>query len=319
MCAGPVRFPHKIAVIGGTGFIGQRLIRLLRAEGREVRAVIRPGSARRSAIPAGVEVCEARLDRSDPQLAAALHAAEAVVYAAGTVRGWALADFLPANVQGLEAVAGILGPGTPARPLIVVSSLAAGQPQLSDYARSKRMGEEVLAQTPANLAWTILRPTAVYGPGDRELRPLFALMRRGVFPGVGGPQQRLSFVHVNDLARALLAAIDHAGAVVRQTHELDDGTAGGYDQAALAAALRPRGPALRVSVPRPLLAMLAATNLRWSRWIRRPPMLTPGKVAELTHPRWVGDNRAFTAATGWTPRFDLASGTQALFRATSRR
>lgn len=275
--------------------------------------MIRPQSPRRSSIPSGIEVCEARLERSDPRLAAALSGADAVVYAAGTVRGRGLADFLPGNVQGVAAVAGVLADTASASPLVMLSSLAASEPQLSDYARSKRLGERVLEDAPPGVVWTILRPTAVYGPGDRELTPLFALMRRGLLPCLAGPQQRLSFIQVDDLARAVVAAIDHSTAVARQTYALDDGTPGGYDRAALAASLRPGGRALTLRVPHAVLAAVARINLRWSHWMRRAPMLTPGKVAELTHDRWVGDNRTFTAATGWTPQFDLAAGTRDLF------
>jgi nucleoside-diphosphate-sugar epimerase len=215
----------------------------------------------------------------------------------------------------VAAVAAVLARLAPRRPLLLLSSLAAGEPELSDYARSKRMGERVLETGAVDLPWTVLRPTAVYGPGDRELRPLLTLMRHGLLLCPAGPDQRLSFIHVDDLTRAMLAALDHPETVAHQTYRLDDGTPGGYDRAALAASVRPHGRMFCLRVPRALLAPAARMNLGVARLLGRAPMLTPGKVGELTHPAWLGDNRPFTVATGWTPGLDLAAGVRALFAA----
>ncbi|MDD3179357.1 MAG: NAD-dependent epimerase/dehydratase family protein [Opitutaceae bacterium] len=313
MCAGSSSPARKIALIGATGFIGRRVAAHLLARGDDVLALVRPESRHRDALPPGVRSSEVRLDPADPRLAAALGEADAVIYAAGAVRGRDLADFLPANVRGVEAVAAVLGALTPPRPLILLSSLAASEPGLSPYARSKRMGELVLAGSPGRLPWTILRPTALYGPGDRELRPLLALMRRGWLLCPAGPLQRLSFLEVDDLARALLAALDHPEAVRHRTYSLDDGRPGGYDRSALAASLRPHGRMHCVRVPRAVLSLAAHMNRGAARLLGYAPMLTPGKVGELTHPSWIGDNGPFTAATGWRPQSDLAAGTRALF------
>lgn len=310
MCAASLTSARKIALIGSTGFIGQHLARQLLARGDQVLALVRPSSPRRAELPAGVEVREVQLTASDPRLAAAIEEADAIIYAAGAVRGRELADFLPANVHGVAAVAARL---SAARPLVLLSSLAASEPNLSHYAHSKRLGELVLETEAVNRRWTILRPTAVYGLGDRELRPMLGLMRRGLFVCPAGPQQRLSFIHVDDVVCAVLAVLDHPGAVLRQTYTLDDGMAGGYGRAALAASLRPKGRLWCLRIPGPVLTLAGHASLVSARLFDRQPMLTPGKVRELTHPAWLGNNGPFTAATGWTPRHDLATGVEALF------
>jgi hypothetical protein len=50
-----------------------------------------------------------------------------------------------------------------------------------------------------------------------------------------------------------------------------------------------------------------------SKLLGYAPMLTPGKVRELIQPSWVGDNTAFTRATGWTPSIGLADGAERMF------
>ena len=114
-----------------------------------------------------------------------------------------------------------------------------------------------------------------------------------------GPRgQRLALLHVDDLARAVIAALAHFAACAGGHYALDDGTPMGYDWPMLARAVRGSGRLLRIPVPRALLAALAALNLAAARCLARAPMLTPGKVRELSEAYWLCDNRTFSAATG---------------------
>jgi nucleoside-diphosphate-sugar epimerase len=157
--------PRKIALIGATGFIGRRLAAHLTNRGDVVLALVRSRQSPHLAqLPPGILIREVRLDADNPALADALAEADAVIYAAGSVRGCGLNDFSPANVRGVAAVAGLL---SARQPFVLLSSLAASQADLSPYAASKRLGERVLESADQVFPWTILRPTAVYGPGDR--------------------------------------------------------------------------------------------------------------------------------------------------------
>ena len=90
--------------------------------------------------------------------------------------------------------------------LLLLSSLAAREPELSWYAASKRGGEELL-KTHTGLDWIVLRPPAVYGPGDKEMLPVFRAMSRGIAPVPGETTSRISLVHVNDLVMAVIALV----------------------------------------------------------------------------------------------------------------
>ncbi len=219
---------------------------------------------------------------------------------------------MPANVAGLALLADVLQDQPPI-PLLLLSSLAAARPEISSYASSKAAGEDVIRQRAA-LHRTVLRPPAVYGPHDSELMPLFRVARAGVLPRVADGDQRLSFIHVEDLSTAIRAWLEHEQTLRHKTFSIDDGHIDGYDWHQIAGSVmesRARGWARHAFVlplPHWLLKTVARLNLIWSRATRTAPMLTPGKVRELRAPFWLADNTEFTRITGWQPRLGLAQG-----------
>ncbi len=302
--------PTTVVVIGASGFIGRHVQRQLLAAGHPVRALVRSSSRR---LQPGSQLHVANLG-SPGELRAGIGGAAAVIYLAGTVRGRHAIDFRAANVDGVANTARVLASHFPQTPMLLMSSLAASAPDLSDYAQSKAAGERALKES-GHRHWTIFRPPAVYGPGDTELRGTLSVMRRGLVPMAGPAEQRLPFIEVTDLAAATNAWLAHSAACNQQTFAIDDGTSGGYDWATLARLLAPRAH-LRIRVPYPLLRALGSVNLALSRVAGYAPMLTPGKARELRYVGWSCSNEAFTKATGWQPRVSLADGVARLFDKT---
>jgi len=249
---------------------------------------------------------------ADWQQAIETQAPERIILLAGSVRGRDYSDFEPANVLPVRALVSALQllsqqtkpPKLPA--ILLVSSLAASNPQLSHYAKSKRAGEQELTNCPT--PWSILRPPAVYGPGDTELAGLFKTIHRGVVPRPGPPDQRVAFLHVSDLTCAVRAWLSSSAQQAGQTYNIHDGTPDGYSWAEIAEALNPARKPVTVPVPGWLLGGVGALNLLCARIFDYQPMLTPGKARELGYPRWLCDNYAFSTATGWQPSISLAEG-----------
>ena len=279
------------------------------ALGFGVRAIVRSG--RRDLHPR-IHQWQVGLDDVSG-LTKALRGAQAVLHLAGAVRGRRCEDFRAANVDAVASLCQAIHQQSPPPPLLLVSSLAAMRPELSPYAASKRAGEEVLNAWP-HLDCTVLRPPAVYGPGDRELRPLFRWMRRGLVLIPGNPRQRLALLHVDDLADALIAWLRDPSRCRRGIFAIDDGAPGGYDWSAIARAAGARKPRLLVA-PAVLLKAVAAVNLALAHLFRYAPMLTPGKARELLQDAWVGGDGAFGVLTGWRPKYDLAQGLEQTFGA----
>jgi nucleoside-diphosphate-sugar epimerase len=299
---------RTIAVTGATGFIGGMLINHLLAAGWHVRALARPRSAHKIERLPGIETIIGSLQDGE-SLNRLLQGAAAVVHCAGAVRGVTAAEFNAVNVDGLKQLVRTALSQSPRPRFLLLSSLAARAPQLSHYATSKRQGEDALASMAEDMDWIALRPPAVYGPGDRELLPLFQWMGRGIAPVLGEADARVSLLYVEDLCAAVLRWLD-SGQCHSGVYELHDTRTGGYSWEEIIAnvsALRSRR-IIRVPLPAALLRSLAAMNVTTARLIGYAPMLTPGKVRELRHPDWVADNTALTAAIGWQPSFSLQEG-----------
>ncbi|WP_315763191.1 NAD-dependent epimerase/dehydratase family protein [Sphingomonas sp. Y38-1Y] len=262
-----------IAITGGTGFVGKRLIDRALGVGHTIRALTRRNQPDRE----GVTWIAGALDKP-AALASLVEGADVVIHVAGVVNAPDRAGFVAGNVTGTEAViAAAQAAGTPR--FVHVSSLSAREPALSTYGWSKAEGEARVAAALPNAA--IVRPPAIYGPGDLEMLELFRLAKKGVVPLP--PPGRFSTIHVDDLADLLLAL---AGSDAAGVFEVDDEAPMGWSHVDFARALgRAVGRrVLPLSTPRALL-MLSASIARAVQGDRAK--LTPDRAAYFSHPDWV--------------------------------
>ena len=310
----------KLAVTGGTGFVGSRLLAALAGTGHQVRAL-----TRRPPSPSPSEEGPTRVTANVPpspsgegpgegptwikgsledeaSLANLADGADALIHVAGVINADA-AGFEAGNVAGTAAVlAAARDAGV--RRFVHVSSLAAREPDLSLYGASKARSEALVRES--GLDFAIVRPPAVYGPGDRETLELFRMAARGLV--LLPPPGRLSLIHADDLARLLiaLAGADSPPPLV----EPDDGKPGGWTHRELAAALGEavgrRG--LAVSMPAAALRFGAALD----RLVRRDKArLTADRAAYFCHPDWVADPALRPPADLWRPLVETREGLRA--------
>lgn len=288
-----------LALTGATGFIGGWTARHLVCAGWRVRVLVRPGSEHRLPLP-DLEICRGCLENPADR-ERLLEGASHVVHCAGVVRGRHQSDFDAINAVATGELARMAVAMGVSR-FIQISSLAAREPHLSPYALSKRRGEEALERFAHGLSWLVLRPPAVYGPGDREMLPLLKAMSRGLVPVIGGRGSRFSLLYVEDLARAVVAAVN-ADRISQVIFELDDGKREGYSWSEVIeiAARYREGWVLPLTVPESLLRGVAGVSEIFSRISGKAPMLTSAKVNELRHPDWVCDNTPIFRSLNWRP------------------
>ncbi len=293
-----------VALTGGTGFIGPYLVRSLAAAGWWVRVLVRPG--RQHALAAGIEVIGGDLD-DEESLARLLDGADALVHAAGAIKARSPADFLRVNRDGAGRLAKMAAACRYPPRVVVVSSLAARAPHLSDYAFSKAAGEQAFHHHgPDDLA--ILRPAAVYGPGDRETASWLRAACGAVLPIPHLPAARLCLIHAADLAAAV-AALCPPGAPAG-TFELSDHRSDGYGWRELAEIARAAaaGRGRIVVVPPVLLHAAAGVSALVGRLSGRAVMLTPGKAREILHPDWSSSASRQPSPSLWRPVWTLHDG-----------
>ena len=280
------------------------MARALHADGWRVRALVRkPGRG-----PAFASIITGSLEHTE-SLEHLVEGVDAVVHCAGLVRAASAAEFHAVNEDGVARLAAAAAKlKTPPR-FILMSSLAAREADLSAYGASKRGGERALASHGGGLRWTVVRPPAVYGPGDRATLDFFRLYARGLALMPGGPAGRLSLIHGEDLAAAV-AALLASDVGEGESFEVRDGCAGGYSWADVAAAAGRcfDRPMISLSPPRAAMVALAAINQAGQRLVGAAPRLTPDKVRELYHRDWVACENPIAERTAWTPRMTIDEG-----------
>ena len=285
-----------VAITGGTGFVGSRLLELALERGHQVRALTRRPQPPRD----GIDWIEGSLhDRG--ALERLVQGSDAIVHVAGVINAPDVAAFDVGNVQGtLSMLAAATASGT--RRFVHVSSLAAREPKLSQYGASKARAEELVRSS--GLDWVIVRPPAVYGPGDKETLELFRMAAAGII--LLPPRGRMSLIHADDLGRLLLMLAE-SRAPVKQVIEPDDGRAGGWTHREFAAALGKAvgRRALSFATPRLLLRLGAAVD----RLLRRDKAkLTPDRAAYFCHPDWVASSASALPPDLWRPQIATDQG-----------
>jgi len=290
---------RTLAITGGTGFVGGHTLAEARARGYAVRALTRKPQPPRE----GVEWIEGSLTDS-ASLARLTQGADAVIHIAGVTNAKNRAAFERGNVLGTAHVR------QAARdlPVVHVSSLAAREPQLSIYGASKLLAEHVARGMAGPLA--IVRPPAVYGPGDTEFLALFKAVQVGLVPLPAGA--RAGMICGPDLARALIALAEdlHGPASsAGEIFEIDDGS-GGYTQVEIARAIATALGARMASVPMPGPALLigAAIDTAIARMLGRLPRLSFDRARYLAHPDWTANSAPLRALDIWHPQTSLAQG-----------
>jgi nucleoside-diphosphate-sugar epimerase len=297
-----------VAVTGATGFLGQHLVRALADAGWSVRLLAR--RAPLSTFWSGIEPQIVPGGLEDPATLRRLcQGADAIVHNAGLIAGSA-AQLHAVNVEGVRRLAEAARTA-PDAPVILVSSLAARAPELSAYAASKRAGEDAARQA-LGQALTIVRPPAIYGPGDRETLRFFQLAAVSPVLPVLDPKARIALIHAQDAARQIVALTGRTSP--GGLFALSDCRPEGYSWRELmktAAAVVGR-PRLMLRVPAMALFALAAAAVIGDGWRRKTATLTFGKVRELTHKDWGirPDERVMEAPEAL---FDLTSGFQHTF------
>lgn len=189
---------QTIAITGATGFLGQHLVNELLQAGYKVKALIR-SPEKIAANWAQDPKFDVTIGDLSSNLSEWLSDADQVIHIAGLIKARTRQEFMCVNRDGSAAIAKAAEAAN-IKKIILVSSMAAREPHLSDYAASKRAGEDAIRKAFTG-NFLIIRPPAVFGPKDKATKPIFDMINSGWLPvaGLFYKKKYISMVYVKDL------------------------------------------------------------------------------------------------------------------------
>lgn len=309
----------KILVTGATGFVGSHLVEALINRGEDVYCLVRPNSNLR-----WLKKLPINLVRGDctslPSLKSLPSDIEFVFHLAGLVKAKKKIAFYQVNYQGtLNLIKTCLIKRWPLERFVFVSTLAvhgsssnsviksSDMPRpITHYAKSKWLAEQALLKVCNKFHVIILRPTAVYGPRDRELLGYYRLIKAGWAP-VLNPSGKLSICYVLDLVQALVKALK-VNASSGSIFLISDGRAYTWlGVVKTVANLLGTSPHI-MYFPRSLVSVMAIAAEAVAKISRQPIMFSRDKLREILQDSWICDISASIHSLGYQPSHFLKNG-----------
>lgn len=315
----------KVFITGASGFVGSHLVEDVKKLGWEIHAAVRQ-SSKTEEIREFVDKF-VYPDFGNVQELSALFQQERydyIIHAAALTKSKSEAEMLRINVgmtQNLMQAA--FEEGAHLKRFVYVSSLAAIGPVAYDsdksisedtayrpltvYGRSKKTSEENIKKRFSDKPISVFRPTAVYGPREKDLFILFDTLNKGLDPYIGSNPQKLSFIYVKDLVNALIL-----GCTVEQNqlefYNISDGNV--YSKYAMADIFRAtfKKKALRLHIPFRIVSYVARISQLLYKNSSKAPVIYPERLGELTAENWSCDISKAKTKLGFVPQYNLEKG-----------
>ena len=204
----------EVCVLGGSGFIGRHVCHALAAAGYRIRVATRDRERAKEQLILLPTVDVTSANIHDPaQLAAFVRGADAVINLVGVLHdGRGGRSFQAAHVELARKVVAACREGGIGR-LLHMSALASARDAPSRYLRTKGEAEAIVRES--GLAWTLYRPSVVFGPGDSFLNLFATLLRFSPVVALACPDARFQPVFVEDVAAAFVKGLADLGSFGR--------------------------------------------------------------------------------------------------------
>lgn len=310
---GPTR---NILITGANGFIGTSLVEEAIRRGYHVYAAVRKTSDVRSLADKEVEIVF--FDYTDPigilKTLSRLPVIDYVIHNAGLTKSISRKEFSLVNfIYTKNLMLALSEPSVKPEKFVFISSIAAQGPKsvkqsdnpLTLYGKSKLLAEDFIKEY-QTLNYIIIRPTAVYGPGDRDFLKSVKIINRGFDLQIGSGKRKLSFIYVKDLARLVIDATESSYS--NKSYYASDGYL--YDHRAfgryVSEALNRKIMSIRV--PLYLVKFVALCGDFFVTLSGKSSIINSDKIKDLSASDWSCDIDAAKTDLGFEAHFDLKMG-----------
>lgn len=317
----------RVLITGGTGFIGSHLAEHLLGRGYSVTCLVRDTSSLRWLSGLDIDIAVGDCTRPET-LANALRKVSLVVHAAGLTRAWRSREYYEVNHIGTRNMLEACSRYNPAiEKFILISSLAAAGPAregrpvregdlpgpVSDYGRSKLLAEQEALGYRDTIPLVILRPSAVYGPRDRDMFELFRWASRGVTLEIMGKERLLNLCYVGDLVKAIALTMEkqtRSGSIYCVAEDRH------YSWSEFRQALLFTGAVKAVNIKLPYAAayLIGLVSEMGSLFTSRPALTNRQKVREASQQYWTCDLAAIERDLGFKAAYSLSEGLEITWR-----
>ncbi|MEQ9101966.1 MAG: NAD(P)-dependent oxidoreductase [Imperialibacter sp.] len=282
----------KVLVIGASGFIGTHIVKYAVSQKHQVVAGVRKSSStdhlHELQVPAAVFSYDSDelLSQEIAQLKQLYGKFDLIIHNAGLTKAFDPKKLFTTNQLLTVKMAELVEKQellSAKGKFVYVSSLAARGPYgvlkpVTNYGRSKLLAEEQLLKM--SLPVVIVRPTAVFGPGDAAFLKLFKAIKMNIAPLLAKPTQQLTFIFARDLARLL---VDYAPAqpdktIIAATDGKNYSPGELYSCIGDCIAKKP----VTIRIPSFIMMPYAHANEFFAKIFKGQPVLTPEKMNELT-------------------------------------
>ncbi len=306
----------KAMVTGATGFIGSHLVEGLLRKGYAVTCLVRKTSSLKWIE--GLDVNLAYGDCMEKEsLLNALSGFDYIFHLAGLTKAKNEKDFYSVNASGTQnLIEAVAKKNANIKRFFYLSSLAAAGPScnqapvkenidpkpVSAYGKSKLEGERIILKHKNNIPVTIVRPPAVYGPRDKDMRLFFKMLKKGIFLQWG--KCYYSLLYVDDLVRGIIISAENNSSA-GNTYYLSDGKTYSNEEIAASISDAVGAKPVHIRIPRFAMPMIAHIGQRLSK---KSSIINADRIKDFQYSYWICDSSKAEEELGFIPKVGIKEG-----------
>jgi nucleoside-diphosphate-sugar epimerase len=315
----------KALVTGANGFIGSHLVDYLLARGYEVHCLVRTTSNLKWIHDLKVTFHYGDCTEKS-SLYEAVRGQDYIYHLAGKIKASDWDNYYQANTVGTKNLIDVCAEINPdLKRFVFVSSISASGPSvrgvkktesdpcnpISDYGRTKRLGEQAVMEHGEKPAWVIIRPANILGPREHDMISVFKLLKKRIKPLIGNGDIQTSICFVQDLVKGIEQAA-LSGKTIHKTYFITDGSLYSWRQI-LDAVLQELGKRrLVIPIPHALIMILAGLSEIFARVRGSENLFTRQNILQLRHNYALYDSCRAFEDFGFKPSMSLETGIRSI-------